>query len=86
MPYLSKAERRKKILSESGLEKIPLGIARPLSKTELATFLDVSQRFLEGEVKEGRLRGIRLSNRAMRFLPRDVQSWLDAKATTEVEA
>ncbi len=54
-----------------------------MSKTELGAFLDVSERFLETEVKEGRLRAIKLSNRALRFLPRDVQSWLDSKQTSQ---
>ena len=81
MSYLSKAERQARLLSESGLEKARVEISRPMSKTELAAFLDVSERFLETEVKDGRLRAIKLSNRALRFLPKDVQAWLDSKQT-----
>ena len=85
MPYPSKSARRARVLAE-GLLETRIAIARPLSKTELGAFLDVSERFLETEVKEGRLRAIRLSNRSVRFLPKDVQAWLDRMATHPAEA
>lgn len=85
MPYESKAERRARLLSESGLGASPIGFPKPLTKVELATVLDTSVRFIEQEVKAGNLRGIRLSNRSMRFMPRDIQAWLDSKATQEVK-
>ena len=83
MPYLSEAKRRA-LLSPLGERPPPLpGIPRPMSKTEPAEFLDVSQRFLELEVREGRLRALKLGARALRFLPGDVQTWLTSKATRE---
>jgi hypothetical protein len=76
--YRSKKERAFAQLAE----KPNLGIALPMSKTQLATCLDTSERFLEKEVREGRLRAIKLSNRALRFMPRDIESWLNSKSTT----
>jgi excisionase family DNA binding protein len=52
-----------------------------MAKSELAAFLDVSERFLETEVAAGRLRAIKLSTRALRFMPKDVEAWLNSKAT-----
>ena len=65
-------------------DKPHVAIPRPMSKTELAAFLDVSERFLEKEVSQGRLRAIKLSNRALRFMPKDVESWLNSKATEQI--
>jgi hypothetical protein len=57
----------------------------PLTKRELAEWLKVSPRYIEGEVGRGALRMRRLSSRAVRFLPADVQEWLDGKATIVAE-
>jgi hypothetical protein len=59
----------------------PLGFSKPLTKTGLATHLECSERYLEEEVRAGRLRCIRLSSRAVRFLPKDIEAWLSAKAS-----
>jgi hypothetical protein len=75
--YPSKKERALSQLAE----KPHLAIPRPMCKTELAAFLDVSERFLEKEVSLGRLRAIKLSTRALRFMPKDVEFWLNSKAT-----
>ena len=61
----------------------PPAFPRPLTKTELSELLDVSQRFLEIEVREGRLRALKLGARALRFLPGDIDSWLATKATRD---
>jgi hypothetical protein len=63
----------------------PIELNRPLTKRELADWLTVSPRYIEGEVSRGALRMRRLSPRAVRFLPADVQEWLDGKATVVVE-
>jgi len=75
--YPSKKERALSQLAE----KLHIAFPRPMSKTELAAYVDVSERFLENEVKAGRLRAIKLSTRALRFMPKDVESWLNSKAT-----
>jgi excisionase family DNA binding protein len=87
-PYLSKTQRKAALssLAEKRLHShgsLDVPIPKPMSKSELAEFLDVSERFLETQVKEGRLRALKLSNRALRFMPRDVQKWLNSKGTIE---
>ncbi len=63
----------------------PTLLSKPLTKRELAEWLGVSPRYLEAEVSRGALRMRRLSARAVRFLPGDVEAWLNAKATIPVE-
>lgn len=53
-------------------------VTRPLSKFELAEFVDVSERFIEKEVKAGRLTASILGKSTLRFLPGDVESRLKA--------
>ena len=55
--------------------------ARPVTKKELSQWANCSPRFIEIEVAHGRLRAVRLGNRFVRFLPRDIERWLDSKAT-----
>ena len=45
---------------------------RPMTLDELAEWLDVSRRFLEGQVGSGRLRVRRISPRCVRVLPADI--------------
>jgi excisionase family DNA binding protein len=52
-------------------------LIKPLSKKELAEWLGCSERFLEVEVKAGRLRKVILGANRVRFLPRDVNAWLE---------
>lgn len=78
MPYLSKSQRKAEAVQARVAE-------RPLSKTELATWLDVSERFLEIEIAEGRLRAVRLG-RKVRFKPKDIERWMDRNATMSEEA
>ncbi len=49
----------------------------PQSPRELAEFLGMSRRFIEGEVARGRLRARKLSNRAVRFFRSDIVEWLE---------
>jgi excisionase family DNA binding protein len=56
---------------------------RPMTMAGLAEWLDVSRRYLEGEVNSGRLRVRKLSPRLVRILPSDVAKWLAQAATTE---
>jgi hypothetical protein len=85
MSYIPKFKRRE---LPSNSEKLPVTLlptlTRPVSKTELSTWLDVSERFLELEVRAGRLRALKLGARALRFLPNDVQAWLESKETASV--
>ena len=48
------------------------------SPNELAHHLGVSRRFLEDQVKAGRLRVRRISSRAVRFFRGDVLAWLNS--------
>jgi excisionase family DNA binding protein len=57
-------------------------LIRPLSKKELADWLQCSERFLELEVSAGRLRKVTLGVNRVRFLPRDVNQWLEAGGST----
>ena len=52
-------------------------LLRPLSKKELAEWLNCSERFLETEVAAGRLKKILLGTNRVRFLPRHVNEWLE---------
>lgn len=52
-------------------------LIKPLLKKELAEWLGCSERFLETEVKAGRLRKVILGANRVRFLPRDVNAWLE---------
>ena len=60
--------------------------SRPMSLAELASWLDVSRRFLELQIEKGHLRVRRISPRCIRILPGDVAAWLEKAATAEVEA
>ena len=48
--------------------------------------MDCSERYLEQEVAAGRLRAIKLSSRAIRFLQSDIIAWLRSKETTEARS
>ena len=52
---------------------------KPLTKKELAEWGGVSTRFIEVEVKEGRLRCVYLGSRTVRFLPADINTWLNTR-------
>ena len=58
-------------------------LLRPLSKKELAEWLNCSERFLESEVAAGRLRKIFLGAHRVRFLPKDINQWLEAGGSTK---
>ena len=75
-------------LSESELKRAIVGDApsKPLSKTELSLWLNVTTRFLECEVRDGRLRAIKLGKRAVRFLPSDIAKWMNAHPSLQDEA
>ena len=79
MSYLPKSVRKAQAVAAK--PEVNTLIQRPLSKTELAIFLDLSERFLELEVQAGRLRAVKLGARALRFLPKDIQNWMDRNAT-----
>ena len=57
----------------------------PQTKEGLCEALDVSPRFIENEVKAGRLRGVIIGSRTIRFLPRDIEAWLNLRPTRERE-
>jgi excisionase family DNA binding protein len=58
---------------------------RPFTKDQLAEWMSVTPRFVEMEVKRGALRAIILGRRTVRFLPKDVNTWLNTRPTTESE-
>ena len=53
----------------------------PWTKKELCQWANCSPRFLEVEVKEGRLRAVKLGNKFVRFLQSDIERWLNSRAT-----
>ena len=57
---------------------------RPFSPSELAEWIGSSRRYIEGEVKSGRLRARKLSRRLVRFMPSDIAAWLAGSSTTEL--
>ena len=52
---------------------------RPWTKKELCEWANCSPRFIEIEVAHGRLRAVRLGNKFVRFLPRDIERWTDSR-------
>jgi excisionase family DNA binding protein len=71
-------------LSEVELKRALIGDvpSKPLSKIELSQWLGTTTRFLENEVRDGRLRSVRIGRRSIRFLPSDVSAWLNARSVT----
>lgn len=55
--------------------------APPWTKEDLAEHLRVSRRFLEMEVKRGKLRAVKLGPKCVRFRASDVEKYLEANAT-----
>jgi hypothetical protein len=53
-------------------------LIKPLTKKELSDWLNCSERFIELEVNAGRLRKVTIGVNRVRFLPRDINSWLEA--------
>lgn len=53
----------------------------PWTKKELCQWANCSLRFLEVEVNEGQLRAVKLGNKFVRFLPRDIERWVNSRAT-----
>ena len=58
---------------------------RPFTKEQLAEWVGVTPRFIEMEVKRGALRAVILGKRTVRFLPRDINLWLNTRPTMEPE-
>ena len=52
-----------------------------LTKREVAKIMQVSPRFLERMVKDGRLRAIKISSRMVRFRASDIDAFLEAGAS-----
>jgi excisionase family DNA binding protein len=52
-----------------------------LTKPEAAELLKVSQRFIERQVRAGRLRALKLSSKVVRFSRRDLDSFLNRGAS-----
>ena len=52
-----------------------------LTKQEVAAFLKVSPRYIERQVRSGRLRALRLSHKITRFRRRDVEAFLASAAS-----
>jgi hypothetical protein len=61
------------------------GLEKPLTKQELADFLQYTTRYIDREVKAGNLRKIN-RGKGSRFFPSDVKRWLDTKASVTKEA
>jgi excisionase family DNA binding protein len=59
---------------------------RPLTPSELAQWVGTSRRFIESQVRLGKLRARRISPRAVRFLRSDIAAWLSSSSTTGVDA
>jgi predicted DNA-binding transcriptional regulator AlpA len=58
---------------------------KPLTKPELAEWVGLTTRFIEGEVKKGNLRAVIIGRRTVRFLPSDINSWLNTRPSTRAE-
>jgi len=58
----------------------------PQTKFDLSLALAVTPRFIEKEVKLGHLRAVIIGSRSVRFLPVDIEAWLNARATRPPEA
>ncbi len=53
---------------------------KPISKKELVAWLGCSSKYVEAEVKAGKLRIHRMSRRMVRFSPSDIEAWMASKA------
>jgi excisionase family DNA binding protein len=53
-----------------------------LNKQEVAALLKVSPRYVERQVRSGRLRALRLSHKVTRFHRRDVETFLASTASS----
>jgi excisionase family DNA binding protein len=73
----------KKQIVDTIFEDLP---TRPLSPNELAEFVGTSRRFIEEQVRHGKLRARKISPRAVRFFRSDIAAWLAKTASVEVEA
>ena len=74
-------------MKEKSLQKFAEPLFKgPQTKFDLAIALAVSTRFLEKEVEAGRLRAVIIGSRSIRFLPVDIEAWLNARATRPPEA
>jgi hypothetical protein len=58
---------------------------RPFTKEQLAEWVGTTPRFIETEVKRGALRAVIIGKRTVRFLPRDVDLWLNTRPTMNPE-
>jgi len=52
-----------------------------LNKREVAALLKVSQRYVERQVRAGRLRAYRLSHKTIRFRRSDIDQFVESMAT-----
>jgi hypothetical protein len=54
---------------------------RPRSPEDLAVFFGCTPKFIYKEIREGRLRGRKFSDRMIRVMPSDIIEWLNNAAT-----
>ena len=58
---------------------------KPYTKLELSEHATISVRSIEEEVNKGHLRAVYICNRTVRFLPEDVDAWLNRRASIAAE-
>jgi excisionase family DNA binding protein len=72
---MAKKSRKKPLVPPTAFDR------QPFTYRQLMQWLSCSRRFVEYEVKEGRLRKIVIGNRLIRFLPDDVDAWLKRRGS-----
>jgi hypothetical protein len=63
-------------MDESDFLTVAKPVMRPLTKKDLCEWISCSPRFIEKEVKAGRLKQTTLGRNRARFLPSDISAWL----------
>jgi hypothetical protein len=71
-------------------ENSPIEIPQLLNYDDLVIKTKKTRRYLEMQVRDGKLRKLTLSAKSVRFLPQDVMAWLERQpscpATSQEEA
>jgi excisionase family DNA binding protein len=82
----AKRSAKSQTVRQGRLDAISARPDKPLTKAELATFLGVSERFIELEMARGRLTAVRFSPRLVRFRKVDVDLWMSLNSTSSMES
>jgi excisionase family DNA binding protein len=78
MPYLPKFRRPKPPLSPGASSVVRPIIEKPLTKSQVGELLEVSERYVEREIRSGALKAFKLGGR-VRIMPSALEEWIASK-------